>query len=156
MEALATVDRLATRLGIELPTGSTDRARAEECLWSASTRARVVAERDWAAPTDPLDPDGPVPEYVIDVVLAAAMRLYRNPDRFMVNQAGSFQATLPQSDFAAGDIFLRAEVALLEKARPRARSLWTIQQTREDALGPASSVWGYPPVGEPMPVFGDD
>ncbi|AXQ64389.1 head-to-tail adaptor [Gordonia phage Neville] len=156
MEALATVDRLATRLGIDLPTGSTDRARAEDCLWSASVRARVIAEREWADPTNPLDPDGPVPESVVDVVLMAAMRMYRNPDRFIVNQAGSFQATLPQADFTAGDIFLRAEVALLEKARPRPRTFWTIQQTREDSIGPADSVWGYPPIGEPMPVFGDD
>lgn len=154
MQNLASVERLAIRLGVTL-TGA-ERARAEDCLKSASVRARSIAERKWANPDDPSDPDGPVPDTVEDVVLAAAYRLYRNPDRFVVNQAGSFQATIPTSDFTDGDIFLRKEVAELEKVRPGGNKLFTMTLTREDEVV-APNVWAYPASGgAPMPVFGDD
>ncbi|MCH5644154.1 hypothetical protein [Gordonia sp. ABSL49_1] len=125
---LASTDRLGARLGITFEPDSADYARAKDALWSVSVRARSITGRDYPDPEH-------VPDPVVDVVLSAAMRLYRNPDRFLTNQAGSFQATLSAADFAAGDIFLSAEVAVLEKHKAQPRNLWTAQMTREDGPG---------------------
>lgn len=126
MGSLATVERLSARLGMTLTPGSPDYARAEEALWSASARARSIADRvgDWAD-------SATVPDAVVDVVLSAALRIYRNPDRFLINQAGSFQATLASSDFATGNIFLQGEIDELEKHRPNA-GLFVIQVYRDE------------------------
>lgn len=110
-EALATVDRLSARLGITLAPKTPEYTRAEEALWSASVQARSIASRpDWTAAT--------IPNAVADVVLSAALRIYRNPDRYIANQAGSIQATLATSDFATGNIFLSGEIAELNKHAP--------------------------------------
>ncbi|RPA12626.1 hypothetical protein [Gordonia sp. OPL2] len=127
-DLLASVERLGVRLGVTLAPGSPDYERAAEALWSASTRARSIAERAWAD-------SAAVPDEVIDVVLSAAMRLYRNPNRFLTNQAGSFQATLAPSDFAAGDMFLAAERAVLESHKPTG-ALWLASTTRDDERTP--------------------
>ena len=84
MTALATVDRLAVRLGAPIDPGP-DQARAEDALWSAGAQARAIAEHpEWTAES--------VPEAVADVVIEAAKRIFKNPDRYVANQAGSFQA----------------------------------------------------------------
>ena len=125
---LATVDRLAVRLGVTLAPGTADYARAEDAISSASVRARSVTEQPgWTTDN--------IPDDALDVVLAASMRLYRNPDRFLTTQAGSFQGTLAPSDFAAGDVFLAAERAVLEKHKPTG-PLWVASTTREDANPP--------------------
>ena len=126
---LATVERLAIRLGVTLAEDTLDYARAEEALWTASTRARSITEREWADAAL-------IPDEVVDVVLAAAMRIYRNPDRFLANQSGTFSATLPTSDLAAGDVFLLAERRALERHRPK-QSLWVSSTTRDDDLNPS-------------------
>lgn len=124
---LATVERLAVRLGVTLAPGTADYARAEDAISSASVRARSVAEQPgWTTDN--------IPDDALDVVLAAAMRLYRNPDRFIANQAGSFQAILPTSDWLNGDIFLAADRRILENYRPTG-GLWIAQTTREDGPG---------------------
>lgn len=108
---IAPVERLSARLGVALTPGSADYVRASEALWSASTRARSIAQQsDWTADT--------VPDSVVDIVLSAAMRIYRNPDRFITNQAGSFAAGISPSDFATGDIFLTGERTELAKHKP--------------------------------------
>ncbi|OPX06223.1 hypothetical protein [Gordonia sp. i37] len=125
-QLLATVDRLTTRLGITLEAGTADYARAETALWDASVRAVEITEQDWSGPGET------VPDEVVRIVLACAQRLYRNPDRFVQNQAGTFGATLPASDFTTGDILLAAEKASLAKHKPRPGTVWTIASTRED------------------------
>ncbi|MFF0710039.1 hypothetical protein RND64_08815 [Gordonia sp. w5E2] len=110
---LATVERLSARLGVSLNPGTTDYARAEEALWSASARARSIAERE--SPDDAWSDVTKVPDAVVDVVLSAALRIYRNPDRYLMNQAGTYQAALSSSDFATGSIFLSGEIVELKK-----------------------------------------
>ncbi|QGH75747.1 head-to-tail adaptor [Gordonia phage Syleon] len=151
MGALASVDRLSARLGVTLAPGNPDYVRAEEALWSSSVRARGIAEREWEDPAT-------VPDEVLDVVLSAAFRIFKNPDRFLTNQAGTFQATLAQSDFATGDIFLPAEVAILEKHRPQA-ALRVLSIYRDD---PREKLWHSEQfvadggAGEPMLVYRPD
>lgn len=123
---LATVDALATRLGVTLDQNENDYARAEAAIWDASVRAVEITERDWSGDNET------VPDGVVRIVLACAQRLYRNPDRFLVNQAGSFQAQLATSDFSTGDIFLSAEIAALGKYKPSPGRMWVIESTRED------------------------
>lgn len=125
-EPLATVDRLATRLGVTLTPNTPDYARAEECLWSASVRARALAGQEWTDPTT-------VPDEVVDVVLAAAYRLFRNPDRHQSNQAGSFAAAVSPSDLKSG-VFLDAERRVLMSFR--GGSLIVGTTTREDEHNP--------------------
>ena len=113
---IAPVERLSARLGVTLTANTPDYVRAEEALWSASARAREIADRtakddDWADPSK-------VPDSVVDIVLSAALRIFKNPDRFISNQAGSYMAQLAQSDFTTGSIFLAGEVSTLEKYRP--------------------------------------
>lgn len=107
-ETLASIDRLQARLGVTL--SGADLTRADEALWSASVQAKAIAQHsDWTTDT--------VPNSVVDIVLSAALRIYKNPDRFISNQAGSFMAQLSQSDFTTGNVFLSGEIATLEKYR---------------------------------------
>ncbi|GAB32728.1 hypothetical protein [Gordonia otitidis] len=107
-EALATVDRLSARLGVALAANTADYARAEEALWSSSVQARSLAGRpDWTVEN--------IPNGAVDVVLSAALRIYRNPDWYIANQAGTYQATLASSDFSTGNIFLSGEIQELKK-----------------------------------------
>lgn len=128
-QSLATVDELAVRVGTVLDEGSLDYARAEAALEDASVRVVEITETDWSGAGET------VPAEVVRIVLACAQRLYRNPDRFVQNQAGSFGATLSTSDFATGDILLAAEIASLGKYKPRPGQFWVIESTREDGRG---------------------
>ncbi|WP_425804718.1 hypothetical protein [Gordonia sp. DT101] len=116
------------RLGVEIIPDSNEHARATDALWSVSTRARSITEQAWA------DPDE-TPDAVVDVVLSAAMRIYRNPDRFLSNQAGSFTGTLAASDFADGDLFLPGERVVLERHKATG-PLTTMTTTRNDPNAP--------------------
>lgn len=120
---LASVDQLAARLGVTLTEGTADYARAVAALEDVSVRARSVAEQAWPDPET-------VPDAVVTVVLFAARRVYVNPDRYLSNMAGSFQATLAQNEFT-GDIFMQAELAELRKFRPK-QGLWVLSTTRTD------------------------
>ena len=119
---LASVSQLAARLGQTLTEGTADYLRAEAALEDVSARARSVAGQAW---TD----ISTVPPTVVTVVLMAARRIYVNPDRYLSNMAGSFQATLAQSEFT-GDIFMQGEIAELRKYR-RSPGLWVMSTTRE-------------------------
>lgn len=110
-EPLATVEQLAARLGRTLAEDSPDYARAEAALEDVSARARSVAEQPWTDLTK-------VPDAVRTVVLAAARRIFVNPDRYLSNMAGTFQATMAQNEFT-GDIFMQGELAELRKHQPQ-------------------------------------
>lgn len=123
---LATVEMLAARLGRSLEDNTPDRARAEAALEDVSARARSVADQSW---TDPEK----VPDAVVTVVLAAARRIFTNPDRYLSNMAGTFQATLVNGDFN-GDIFMQGELLELRKHQPKP-GIWvlgTYTEPRED------------------------
>ncbi|GAA2068462.1 hypothetical protein [Williamsia deligens] len=122
---LATIDALAARLGRTFDPETPDYVRAESALVDVSARARSVAEQAWTDPTK-------VPDAVVTVVLAAARRIFTNPDRYLSNMAGTFQATLVNGDFN-GDIFLPGELDELRKHQP-APGIWVLSthQTSEE------------------------
>lgn len=118
---LATVDQLAARLGVQLVSDTLEYNRAEAALEDVSIRARgVAAQSTWTVNT--------VPDEVRTVVLAAARRIYVNPDRYLSNMAGSFQATMAQNEFT-GDIFMSGEMAVLRKYQS-SPGLWVQSTTR--------------------------
>lgn len=117
---LATVDQLAARLGVQLVSDTLEYNRAEAALEDVSIRAKGLAGQSWTSIT--------VPDEVRTVVLAAARRIYVNPDRYLSNMAGSFQATLAQNEFT-GDIFMQGEIAVIRKYQSTP-GLWVQSTTR--------------------------
>lgn len=117
---LASVDDLQVRLGVTL--SGADLARASAAITDMSALARGVAEQDW-----PTAPAG-VPYDVAPLVLAAAMRRFKNPDGWVSETAEGYSATRA-SAIAASDVFTPAEMALLIKLRPKS-GLWRIRTTR--------------------------
>ncbi len=141
------VDALAIKLGKSLPEGSAEFLRAEQSIWTASVRARSIAGKrddEWAV--------GEVPSVVQSIVLEAAYRIQRNPQRYTMNQA--FQFTGQVSHELDGDIFLRSEREILE--RFNANGMW-VQGTYRDQI--VNTRYGYVSVegsGEPFPYYGGD
>lgn len=119
---LADVQQLADRLGREL--SGTDAKRAEAVLADVSAYARAVAKRDWLNSSE-------VPGDVVVVVLAAARRLFTNPDGFVQQSVGPFANTRATAVVTA-DVFLASELAVLKQSLPR-KPLWTLSTTRGDA-----------------------
>lgn len=147
------VSMLAVKLGKTLAPDSLPFAQAEQAIWSVSARARSLAGKtdatDWAAHDAP---DAKIPEAVKSIVLEAAYRLFKNPNRYVMNQA--FQFTGQISHEMDGDIFLAAERTALE--RFNANGMW-VQGTYRDQI--VNTRYGYVSVegsGEPFPYYGGD
>lgn len=125
LPALADLDDLVIRLGGELDDAET--ARAQAALDDASTEVRFVAREDWVDDDEELTD---VPDIVVKVTLAVALRGFLNPDD------GTRQETLGDHSKTTdrGGIYLTEE----EKAKVRAAAagddkqsgLWTLATTR--------------------------
>lgn len=138
------VTQLGTKLGRTFAENSEDFARAELAIWQVSVRARSIAEQQWTNVAE-------VPDAVKAVVLDASYRVFKNPNRYVQNQGGSFQAMLSQSEFK-GDIFLQAERDELEKHKPNS-GMWTQPFTRAD--GETFTGWAYDGNGGDPILYGD-
>lgn len=134
---LIPVSMLAVKLGKELTEGSLQFNQAELAVWTVSVRARSIAGKtdlvEWAAYDNP---DSTVPDAVQSVVLEASYRVFKNPNRYTMNQA--FQFTGQISHEMDGDIFLRAERDILE--RYNANGMW-VQGTYRDSI--VNTRYGY-------------
>jgi hypothetical protein len=101
---LATLAAMGDRLGVTLDPSSADGIRATAALNDASSVVRTVARRTW------VDEDGnlePVPPVVEQVVLAAAIRVFRNPDGFA--QASVGDVSVSYGSRPGGSVFLTRE-----------------------------------------------
>lgn len=149
MALLAQVSDLAKWLGRPLSDPSPEFGRAEFALEMASVRAATLAQHpEWTAATVPGD--------VKFIVLAAARRLYQNPNGYVVQQAGGFMATQAAGTVTT-DVFNAGEKSALLAHRPLP-GMWVIETTR----GSVSSETGfvdcrYPDgsLGEQFPLNGD-
>lgn len=143
-EPLATVEQLAARLGETLTPETPDYVRAEAAIEDVSERARSIAgQPTWSA--------GTAPAAVRAVVIAAARRIYTNPDRYLSNMAGTFQATVASDQFT-GDIFMLGELAELAKFRPTP-GVYTQRFGRDlDDDGPGHGYAVHTADGTPMPL----
>lgn len=121
MALLAEVSDLAKWLGRTLTSGTPDYGRAEFSLEMASARAAALAQHpNWDASTVPAD--------VKFIVLAAARRLFQNPNGYVIQQAGGFMATQAAGTVTT-DVFNAQERSALLAYRP-IPGMWTIQTTR--------------------------
>lgn len=103
-EALVTVDALSVRLGRDLYGEEIERAQAIVDDVSAIALGETAA--DWTIANVPSD--------VAAVILSAALRVFKNPDRYISQTIGSFSATVHHSEFSSG-LFTKAEKDILER-----------------------------------------
>lgn len=127
LPALADVYALEVRLGVTFTTAET--TRADSILDDVSGVARRVARKTWIDDNGTLED---VPADVVAVVLAAARRLYVNPNGFASEQDGDYSYRLPASVLNAG-MFTEAETDTLESYRDTS-GLWALQITGGDDL----------------------
>ena len=102
--ALVETDSLAVRLGRDFLPAELPRAQA--ILDDVSAIALGVTEAEWTAEDVPPD--------VAAVILAAGLRLFKNPDRYIAQSIGDFSATLDRSEVSAG-VFTKAEHDVLKR-----------------------------------------
>lgn len=124
---LAYPDELESRLGITFT--ASDTTRAEAILDDVSALARRTARKTW------LDAEGALadlPEDVHAIVLAAARRLFVNPNGFASEQDGDYSYRLPADSLNSG-VFTESEIDVLESYRPTS-GLWALQITGGDDL----------------------
>lgn len=119
MGALATVDDLQTLMGATF--SAEQRGQAEAVLNMVSAWARGYSGQSWPDPAS-------APEDVHWVVLSAAKRELRNPDRVVEKEKGPFSVTYDKPPDGA---FLPAELAILRKFRGGG-GLFTVRFGRSD------------------------
>lgn len=148
MGALASVDDLQALMGVTFT--SDQRAQAELVLNMVSAWARGFSGQSWPDPAS-------APEDVSWVVLAAAKRELRNPDRAIQKSKGPFSVTYDKLPDGA---FLPAELAILRRFRGGG-GLFTVQFGRSDTVVDpfAGGRDGYlvdGAAGDPIPYYRSD
>jgi hypothetical protein len=124
---LASVDDLQIRVGTTF--SGDDETRATGILDDVSGIARRIARKTWLDEDDDLED---VPADVIAVVLAAARRLFVNPNGFASEQDGDYSYRLP-ADVLESGVFTTSEVDVLESYRSNS-GLWALQISGGDDL----------------------
>lgn len=141
---------LGVKCGKDFSSNAVEAGKAEQAIWAVSVRARAVADKsttDWPDHTSTK-----VPDLVKVVVLEAAYRVYKNPNRYTMNQA--FQFTGQISSELDGDIFLASERESLEAFRASG-GMWTQATTRATPGLYDSTGWvAVEGSIEPFPYYG--
>lgn len=102
-------------------------AAAAAALADASSLARAEGRQDWWTAEGGLT----VPDAVVTVVLAAAKRVFGNPDGLISETVGPF--TRRRSDESASGVYLtETEKAIVRRFRSTSPGLWTQRTTRLD------------------------
>lgn len=135
LPALASVAELEARLGLDPGTlTGADLERARAALADASALVRMEAGCTWVDEAGNLTV---VPDAIVRVVLAVALRNWINPDGVIQESVGPFARRL--SDESAGAYLTRAEAAICRMFRCSGQSLWTLQTTRDG--DDANTIW---------------
>lgn len=149
MEALATVDAVAARIGEEI-TEDQDVKLANSVLAEASEWARFYGDPTWGPST--------APALAVTIVVAAAARGYLNPSGYDMERGD--MVTFGRADaYASGAALTTGEIAVL-KTLARAAGLRSVGLCNTDIPVPRSrptAVWrGYAPVdwggNKPFPL----
>lgn len=147
MAALATVPELLARMGVSQESLSAeDTVRAEAALADVSSLVREEARQEWATPEV-------TPEAVRAVVLAAARRVYSNPEGFTSETAGPFTVRRD----TVGAYLTEQETAIVRRYRPagsQTGGLWTQPTTRGEVYDGVGYVWDQFGT-EPIPYYDD-
>lgn len=153
LPAFATIDDLAART----PGGSitsTDEPRAQAALDDASAKIRAEAGLSWV--DDGGDVVEDLPDIIVVVCLAAALRAFVNPEGLVGESIGTYSETRPNP---STDVYLTAaERRLIHKAAGASRGLWAQPTTRGPLETPGGDDTVYLPVvgGSPIPFTGSD
>ena len=121
---IADTTALAARLGVTLP--GADEPRAAAILDDVSAMARKLSGDSARWVDTSTDPDtSAAPDDVVAIVLAAARRLYRNPDGFASEQDGDYSYRIDSDSLArGGGMFTAAEIEVLDSYADTG-GLWT-------------------------------
>jgi hypothetical protein len=122
LTAVATVQQLGDRLGRDLE--GAEARRAEAVIADVSAVALSITGQAWDSPFQ-------VPGEIVAVVLAAARRVFTNPDGFVSQSVGPFSNTRA-AGAVSSDVFVASELAVLKAFKAR-KPLWTLSTTRGDA-----------------------
>lgn len=121
MTALAAVSALEVRLGYDQGSlAGVDLARAQAALDDVSAEVLDIADTDWTTDT--------VPASVVRVVLAAAKRIYLNPQDLSSEQAGDYSW---RANVRGGDLLTPSEVDRVKTAAGVADT-WTTRTALPD------------------------
>lgn len=123
--ALVSVEQFQIRLGRDVL--DEERQRVEAILEDTSVIAMSAARTSWVPEKVPSD--------VAAVILSAALRTFKNPDRYVQQQIGDYSARVDRSEFANG-LFTKAELDILERNSESSDlefgSFGTMDRTRDE------------------------
>jgi hypothetical protein len=148
LPAFATVAQLADRFpgGI----GESDVARAQAALADASAKIRAEANLDWiVANSNPPALVANVPDVVVTIALAAALRAFSNPEQLIQEGIGTYHAS-----YSAGntDVYLtKQEIRLVRRAAANT-GLWSKPTSRGRV---ETSMWPWEDIFLPTTLAGD-
>lgn len=145
VEPLVTIEALAVRLGRQFQEHEIGRAQA--IIEDVSALALGETQAKWTMAT--------VPHDVAAVVLSAALRTFKNPDRYIMQQVGSWSARLDRDEVRNG-VFTKPERDVLVRNSQEPGlgffGFATVGRTRDEdaALGDVE-YWDTNIEGGPIP-----
>lgn len=142
--------KLASREAFEIRLGrdliEAEHKRVDAILEDTSAIAMSLVKASWTPDT--------VPHDVAAVVLSAALRTFKNPDRYIQQAIGDYSARIDSSEFASG-LFTKPELDILERSSGsddfQFGSFGTIETVRDEVYGGGIQYWQTNRPGLPFP-----
>ncbi len=142
--------KLASREAFEIRLGrdliESEHKRVDAILEDTSAIAASLVKADWTPET--------VPHDVAAVVLSAALRTFKNPDRYVQQAIGDYSARIDSSEFASG-LFTKAELDILERSAGndglQFGSFGTLETVRDEHWTGEVQYWHTNRPGLPFP-----
>lgn len=144
-DPLVTLEALEIRLGRNFQEN--EKQRAQAIIEDVSALALGETRAQWTMATVPRD--------VAAVVLSAALRTFKNPDRYIQQQVGSWSARLDRDEVRAG-VFTKPERDVLVRNSQEPGlgffGFATVARTRDEEGGDTETeYWETNIVGGPVP-----
>ncbi len=145
LPALATSSDLIARAPGEV---TWDQSRAQAVLDDASAWCRHVAGTTW---TDDQDQLAEVPDIVVAIVCAVALRVLTNPEGYTSQAIGDWSGSLANASIDT--YFTAQERKVLATYRPAGETggLWALPIARRDLPVDDTEYIAVDPTGEPVP-----
>ena len=132
--------KLASREAFEIRLGrdliESEHKRVDAILEDTSAIAMSLVKASWTPES--------VPHDVAAVVLSAALRTFKNPDRYIQQAIGDYSARIDSSEFASG-LFTKPELDILERSSGsddfQFGSFGTVETVRDEAWTREVQYW---------------
>lgn len=142
--------KLASREAFEIRLGrdliESEHKRVDAILEDTSAIALSLVKASWTPEM--------VPHDVAAVVLSAALRTFKNPDRYIQQAIGDYSARIDSSEFASG-LFTKPELDILERSSGsddfQFGSFGTIETVRDEVHSGGIQYWHTNRPGLPFP-----